>query len=115
MQIKDIQCNLYRIPLPVVLSDATHGEMPDFELITVRIHTASGIEGIGYTYTVGSGGKAIQTLINHDIRPVLLEADARGIQSLWQAMWQQLHWVGRAGIVVFGILPLTIASLRSVR
>ena len=49
MQIKDVQCNLYRIPLPVVLSDATHGEMPDFELITVRIQTKSGLEGIGYT------------------------------------------------------------------
>ena len=46
MQIKDIQCNLYRIPLPVVLTDATHGEIPDFELITVRIRTASGMEGV---------------------------------------------------------------------
>jgi L-alanine-DL-glutamate epimerase-like enolase superfamily enzyme len=109
MQIKDIQCNLHRIPLPVVLSDATHGEMPDFELITVRIRTASGLEGVGYTYTVGAGGKAIQTLINHDIRPVLLGADARGIESLWQAMWHRLHWVGRGGIVVFAISAVDVA------
>jgi L-alanine-DL-glutamate epimerase-like enolase superfamily enzyme len=109
MQIKDIQCNLYRIPLPVVLSDATHGEMPDFELITVRLRTASGLEGVGYTYTVGAGGKAIQALINHDIRPVLLGADVRGIESLWQAMWQRLHWVGRGGIVVFGISAVDVA------
>ena len=27
MQIRDIQCNLYRIPLPVVLSDATHEDI----------------------------------------------------------------------------------------
>jgi L-alanine-DL-glutamate epimerase-like enolase superfamily enzyme len=103
MQIKDVQCNLYRIPLPVVLSDATHGEMPDFELISVRIRMISGLEGIGYTYTVGAGGKAIQTLINHDIRPVLLGADARSIESLWQAMWRRLHWAGRGGIVVFAM------------
>jgi len=109
MQIKDIQCNLYRIPLAVVLSDATHGEIPDFELITVRIRTASGLEGVGYTYTVGAGGRAIQTLINSDIRPILLEADARGIESLWQAMWHRLHWVGRGGIVVFAVSAVDVA------
>ena len=109
MQIKDIQCNLYRIPLPVVLSDATHGEMPDFELITVRIGTTSGLEGVGYTYTVGAGGRAIQTLINHDIRPLLLGADARGIDSLWRTMWRRLHWVGRGGIVVFAISAVDVA------
>jgi L-alanine-DL-glutamate epimerase-like enolase superfamily enzyme len=109
MRIKDIQCNLYRIPLPVVLSDATHGALPDFELITVRIRTASGLEGVGYTYTVGAGGRAIRTLINHDIRPILLESDARGIESLWQAMWHRLHWVGRGGIVVFAISAVDVA------
>ena len=48
MQIKDIQCNFYRIPLPVVLSDVTHGEMPDFELITMRIRMASDMESEGF-------------------------------------------------------------------
>jgi L-alanine-DL-glutamate epimerase-like enolase superfamily enzyme len=83
--------------------------MPDFELITVRIRTASGLEGVGYTYTVGAGGMAIQTLINQDIRPILLEADARGIESLWQAMWHRLHWVGRGGIVIFAISAVDVA------
>ena len=109
MQIKDIQCKLYRIPLPVVLSDATHGEMPDFEFITVRIRTDSGMEGVGYTYTVGAGGKAIQTLINHDIKGILLGSDARGIEGLWQDMWHRLHWVGRGGIVVFAISAVDVA------
>jgi L-alanine-DL-glutamate epimerase-like enolase superfamily enzyme len=83
--------------------------MPDFELITVRIRTASGMEGVGYTYTVGAGGKAIQTLINHDVRSVLLGADARGIAGLWQDLWHKLHWVGRGGIVVFAISAVDVA------
>jgi L-alanine-DL-glutamate epimerase-like enolase superfamily enzyme len=66
----------------------------------VRIRTASGLEGVGYTYTVGAGGKAIQVLLNHDIRPVLLGVDARSIAGLWQDMWHRLQWVGRGGIVV---------------
>lgn len=43
----------YRIPLPVVLSDSTHGDIAEFELVTVRVRDAAGTEGLGYTYTVG--------------------------------------------------------------
>ena len=31
--IASIRCGFYRIPLPVVLTDSTHGEMRAFELI----------------------------------------------------------------------------------
>ena len=44
----------YRIPLPVVLSDSTHGDIAEFELVTVRVRDTAGVEGLGYTYTVGA-------------------------------------------------------------
>ena len=37
----------YRIPLPVVLSDSIHGDIAEFELVTVRVRDAAGIEGLG--------------------------------------------------------------------
>jgi L-alanine-DL-glutamate epimerase-like enolase superfamily enzyme len=49
--LASIRCGFYRIPLPVVLSDSTHGEMRAFELNTVRLTDAEGAEGVGYTYT----------------------------------------------------------------
>ncbi|HZC97636.1 MAG TPA: hypothetical protein VE267_16205, partial [Bradyrhizobium sp.] len=57
----------YRIPLPVVLSDSTHGDIAEFELVTVRIRDATGIEGLGYTYTVGRGGAAVAVLVRQDL------------------------------------------------
>ena len=57
----------YRIPLPVVLSDSTHGDITEFELVTVRVRDAAGIEGLGYTYTVGRGGAAVAVLIRDDL------------------------------------------------
>ena len=36
----------YRIPLPVVLSDSTHGDIAEFELVTVRVRDAAGVEGL---------------------------------------------------------------------
>ena len=65
----------YRIPLPVVLSDSTHGDIAEFELVTVRVRDATGIEGLGYTYTVGGGGAAVAVLIRDDLSPVLLGAE----------------------------------------
>ena len=62
MTIAAVEVGHYRIPLPVVLSDSTHGEITHFELVTARVRTADGAEGLGYTYTVGVGGAAIRSL-----------------------------------------------------
>lgn len=53
MTIAAVEVDHYRIPLPVVLSDSTHGEITHFELVTARVRTGDGAEGLGYTYTVG--------------------------------------------------------------
>ena len=57
--IASLRADFYHMPLPVVLTDSTHGEMKYFELITVRLADSDGGEGLGYTYTVGAGGGAI--------------------------------------------------------
>jgi hypothetical protein len=46
--IERLRCDHYRIPLPVVLSDSTHGDITHFELVAVRIAAADGAEGVGY-------------------------------------------------------------------
>jgi L-alanine-DL-glutamate epimerase-like enolase superfamily enzyme len=99
----------YRIPLPVVLSDSTHGDIAEFELVTVRVRDAAGIEGLGYTYTVGRGGAAIAVLIRDDLSPVLLGAEPDRIEALWQRMWWALHYGGRGGSASLAISAVDIA------
>src|SRR3954468_13165678 len=98
MQIASLETQLYRIKLPVALSDSTHGTITHFELITVRLRDADGAEGIGYTYTVGAGGAAVHALIEN-LRDVLIGAEAEKIEALWQKMWWHLHYGGRGGSV----------------
>ena len=69
MTIREIQADHYRIPLPVALSDSTHGIIEGFELVTVRLRDGDGAEGVGYTYTVGTGGAAVHALIARDLAP----------------------------------------------
>ena len=109
MKIKEIDVALFQIPLDVALSDSTHGEMPFFELITVRIKDEDGLEGLGYTYSVGVGGRAIYSLVEYDLKPILLEEDSSRIEHLWQKMWWRLHFSGRGGHASFAIAAVDIA------
>lgn len=109
MPIASFQADHYRIPLPVTLSDATHGEMSAFELVTVRIRDDEGAEGLGYTYTVGAGGAAVRTVLQRDLAPLLQGADAGRIEHLWERMHWALHYVGRGGIAAFAISAVDVA------
>ena len=109
MRIATLETGLYRIALPVALSDSTHGTITHFELITVRLRDTDGAEGVGYTYTAGAGGAAVHALIDQGLRPVLLGADAENTEALWQKMWWHLHYGGRGGSVSLAVSACDIA------
>ncbi len=109
MTLASVQADHFRIPLPEVLSDSTHGDISHFELVTVRLRTADGGEGLGYTYTVDAGGGAVHSLIARDLAPLLAGQDDSRIEQLWQRMWWHLHFVGRGGVAAFAIAAVDIA------
>jgi L-alanine-DL-glutamate epimerase-like enolase superfamily enzyme len=109
MTVAAVETALYRIQLPVPLSDSTHGTMTHFELVTVRLRDSDGAEGVGYTYTTGAGGAAVHALIDQGLRPVLLGADADQIEALWTSMWWRLHYGGRGGSVSLAVSACDIA------
>jgi L-alanine-DL-glutamate epimerase-like enolase superfamily enzyme len=107
--IQSVESGLYRIPLPVVLSDSMHGEMTHFELVAVRVRDAEGATGTGYTYTPGTAGAAIHVLLERYLRPLLAGQDAERIEALWQKMWWAIHYGGRGGSASFAISAVDIA------
>ena len=109
VRITDISAACYRIPLAAPLTDATHGRHDHYDLVTVEVAAAGGHTGLGYTYTVHAGGGAILALIERDLAPLLLGADAGDIEALWRRMWQWTHYVGRGGIAAFAISAVDIA------
>jgi L-alanine-DL-glutamate epimerase-like enolase superfamily enzyme len=109
MRITTMDTGLYRIRLPVALSDSTHGTITHFELITVRLRDSDGAEGVGYTYTVGAGGSAVAALLRDGLHDVVVGADAELIEALWQRMWWHLHYGGRGGSVSLAVSAVDIA------
>ncbi len=93
--IEKLETGYFRVPLPVPLSDSTHGTITSFELVTTRVRDADGAEGVGYTYTTGHGGGAIAHLLTRDIPGIVAGQDADRIEHLWQKVWWGLHYGGR--------------------
>ncbi|MBR9909433.1 MAG: mandelate racemase/muconate lactonizing enzyme family protein [Gammaproteobacteria bacterium] len=107
--IKSVKVEYYQVPLAEVLSDAKHGDHTHFELLLCRISCQDGTEGVGYTYTGGKGGRAIYSLLEDELKPLLLGRDAAEIRALWEDMGWHLHYVGRGGLVSFAISAVDIA------
>jgi L-alanine-DL-glutamate epimerase-like enolase superfamily enzyme len=108
-KIESVEAGHYRIPLPVALSDSTHGTMEAFELVTVRVRDADGEEGVGYTYTTGRNGGAIHAILSREMPEIVAGEDADLIERLWSRMWWRLHYGGRGGPVVLAISAVDIA------
>lgn len=108
-KIKNIECQLFKVPLAEVLSDAKHGDHFHFELVTATITLEDGSCGTGYTYTGGKGGYAIKAMIEHDLAPALIGKDGSDIEALYDFMEWHIHYVGRGGIASFAISAIDIA------
>lgn len=107
--IARIHPRLFKIPLAEVLVDARHGAHHHFELITVTIELASGVAGTGYTYTGGKGGRAIYTVIEHDIKPDLRQKDGQDVEAIYDWLEWHTHYIGRGGIAGFANSAIDIA------
>jgi L-alanine-DL-glutamate epimerase-like enolase superfamily enzyme len=108
-QIKQVETKLHAVPLPEVLSDAKHGDHTHFELVTVTVTLENGCRGMGYTYTGGKGGRAIQAMIKHDLAPALIGKDGSDIEEIYDFLEWHIHYVGRGGIAAFAISAVDIA------
>ena len=109
MRITSLETRHYNLPLTHPMTDATHGVMTCFEVALVRLETDSGICGCGYTYTIGLGGGAIRSLIERDLKPLLIGAEAERVEQIWDAMWRATHYIGRGGLVSFAMSAVDIA------
>ncbi len=108
-RIQSVTTGFFRIPLPEILTDSTHGAMRDFELVTARISDEDGAEGVGYTFTVGRNGGAIANIIERELAGIMQGQDADLIEAIWHRIWWDMHYGGRGGPTVLALSAVDIA------
>jgi L-alanine-DL-glutamate epimerase-like enolase superfamily enzyme len=107
VKITAVRTGLYRIPLGQPLVDATI-RLTEWELIVSRVETDSGVSGVGWCYTLGSGGSAIRALIGDALTPLVLGQDPFHIERIAERLWWGISRLG-TGLATFAIAPLDIA------
>ena len=107
--ITAIEAECYRVPLAEPLDDARHGTHTHFELVVAKARSSDGIEGVGYTYTGGKGGRAAHQVVVHDLTPGLIGKPAAPGEELLDYMNWHIHYVGRGGIAGFAVSAIDIA------
>jgi L-alanine-DL-glutamate epimerase-like enolase superfamily enzyme len=83
--------------------------MRAFELNTVRVRDSEGAEGVGYTFTVGRNGGAIESILSTEMPGIIAGDDADWIEAIWEKMWWALHYGGRGGPTVLAISAVDMA------
>lgn len=83
-----IEARAYLVDLEVetVRTDAVQSFLKQ-ETVFVEIETADGLTGIGYSYTIGTGGRAVLSMLQQHLVPQLRGLDARNLEQIWQQLF----------------------------
>jgi len=111
--VTKIHCALYRVPLAEPVSDAkVHAgrqrPLGDVDVVVVRVATADGTEGLGFSYSKRAGGPALFAHARQ-IGPLLVGEDALDIGRLWEKLLWAAASVGRQGVAVQSLAAFDIA------
>ena len=70
------------LPVEAKRTDAVQSFLKQ-ETVFVRIRTADGGEGLGYSYTIGTGGGAVLSLLRTVLLDALVGLDAARPEAVW--------------------------------
>jgi L-alanine-DL-glutamate epimerase-like enolase superfamily enzyme len=107
---------LVDIPVKTARTDATQSFVKQ-ETIIVRISTDEGLTGTGYAYTIGTGGRAVLSMLNDHLLPMLTGTESREIEHLWRLLMvsTQATAVGVLTSLSVAAIDLALWDLRCLR
>jgi L-alanine-DL-glutamate epimerase-like enolase superfamily enzyme len=85
-EIVSAEAWLCDLPVEAKRTDAVQSFLKQ-ETIFVRIRTAGGTEGTGYSYTIGTGGGAVLSILRTVLLDALIGLDAARPEAVWRALF----------------------------
>jgi len=96
------------LPAKVARSDAIQSFTKQ-ETIFVAIRCDDGAEGLGYSYTIGTGGRAICALIATDLAPKLIGRDPAFVEDIWKTLFFHSHATAVGAITALALAAIDTA------
>ena len=107
-RITAVETAIVSLPLPrPVITPVHHITTVDNLLVTVR--TESGIDGLAYLWCFGERRARVLQAMVQALVPHVLGADARQTSALWDRLWRENNFFGRAGVAMLAHSALDIA------
>lgn len=101
MNITRVATDFLRVPLSRAVSLPTSQDpraAKTVDVVIVQVHTQDGPVGLGWTYSLGGGGEAIQSLLDEWIAPMMVGEDATRTEWLFARAVAELESVGFSGL-----------------
>ncbi len=111
VKITGLETDVLRFPPGRIYADAIHDFGKDRGGVVVRILTDAGITGWAYSSFGTSAGaaRAVATILQDELRPVLTGQDPAMVKRLRAEMWRATEYHGVQGVVQFAIAAADIA------
>ena len=83
----------------------------------VKITDSDGVVGIGYSYTIGTGGSSVLALLNDHLCPRLIGLEAEEIEGIWRSLFFHTHatTVGALTSIALAAIDTALWDLRCKR
>lgn len=75
----------------------------------VRIHTDDGRMGVGYSYTIGTGGSSVVALLKDHLCPRLIGRDPDEIEAIWKSLFFATHATAVGAITALALCAIDMA------
>jgi L-alanine-DL-glutamate epimerase-like enolase superfamily enzyme len=111
LKITGLETDLLRLPPGKPYFDAIHEFGPDRGGVVLRLTTNAGITGWAYSSfgMIGGGPKVVQTILESEVKPVLLGKDPAFPKKLREELWQAVEYHGVQGVASFALAAADIA------
>jgi L-alanine-DL-glutamate epimerase-like enolase superfamily enzyme len=114
MKITTLTTERFRVPLAkqsrVSLTEPKPATAPDaVELVVTHVETDTGVRGLGFTYTLHTGGASIQSLIDNELSPLVIGTDPRDTERTFAKVESHFRALGFAGIAARAYAAIDIA------
>ena len=110
IKIIGIETDLLRVPAEPY-SDAIHDFGGDGGGVVLRLKTDAGITGWGYSNfgMIAGGPRVVQTIVEQEIKPVLVGQDPAFPKRIRADLWRALEYQGVQGVTQFAMSVVDIA------
>ena len=111
IKITGIETDLLRMPPAQYTGDAIHDFGAEAGGVVLRVLTNAGITGWGYSNfgMIGGAPRVLQTILEHEVKPVLIGQDPAFPKRIRADLWRALEYQGMQGITQFALSVADIA------